>query len=154
LYDLALGDERSAGDTILFVVADFVVPDDAAGFDVEGDEVRVGSGNEERAGVDREVPLEVPFDAGTVAFGKLACIVPEQITGGGVERLHTVAKAVNEDNAIVNQRRVFVGPVGQRPGPGDTEGGDVGAIDLLERAEAEVVVGSSPGEPFASRWIL
>jgi len=34
----------------LFVVADFVVPDDAAGFDVERDEVRVGGGNEKRTG--------------------------------------------------------------------------------------------------------
>src|SRR5262249_11357735 len=76
-------------------------------------------------------------------------VLPEQIAGGGVDGLYFVAEAVGEQDSVVNQRRAFVWAGGKGPAPGDAQGFDGGAVDLLERAEALVVESSAPSEPCA-----
>ena len=59
--------------------------------------------------------------------------------------------AVNEHDAVVHEGRGFVRTVWQRPAPRGTKLAHVGAIDLLERAEAECIVGAPPRQPLALR---
>jgi len=47
-----------------------------------------------------------------------------------------------------------LGPLGSDQVQATRRGSDIGAIDLFEGTEAEVVVSSSPGEPLAGGWIL
>ena len=74
-------------------------------------------------------------------------VLPQQIAGGRVERLHLVAVGVDEHHAVVNERRDFIGAVRQRPAPREPQVADVVARDLRQRAEALRIERSPPREP-------
>jgi hypothetical protein len=60
-----------------------------------------------------------------------------------------VAESEDEQDTIVNQRRHFIRSGGERPGPRHAKITGIGPVDLFERAETEIVIGTPPGEPFA-----
>ncbi len=66
-----------------------------------------------------------------------------------------IAGAVHEDDAVVNQRSGFVGAWEAATNSRRIARlADVDLVDLFERAEALVVIGAAPGQPFAGRRIL
>ncbi len=110
----------------------------------------VGSGYYEAVAVDRQIAPQVLAHIA----GQRPRVLPEQITGRGVESLHVIPVGCGEDHTIVLQRCRLVLTVRQRPCPGHTQIADVGPGDLFQRAEALSVISAPPVEPFARRRIL
>ena len=121
----------------------------AAGLRVERDHVHVRRAHVEPVAVQREAALEAAGDA----LGQAAVVLPQQVAGAGVERLHAVVRALHEHHAVVHQRRRLGGSGRQRPAPRDAQPRDVARRDLRERAEALRVVAAPPGEPVLRRGL-
>ena len=61
--------------------------------------------------IDGDVALH-QIEEAVFRLGQLARILPQQIARDGIQRLHVIARAVHENDAIVDQRRGFVGARG------------------------------------------
>ena len=127
-----------------------MIPHNLPGFDIERDQVHIRRRNKELVAIDRKIT----FDADPGLLRKLPRVLPEQISGGSVQGLDAVSVAMDEQNAIVNQRRCFVGAIRQRPAPGYAKASYVVSVDLFQRTEALVIVSAPPGEPLSGGRIL
>ena len=108
--------------------------------------MRVGGRDVEAGAVDRDAPFDARRDAGR----QTARVLPEQVAGGGIERLHLVAVAVNEQDAVVDDRRRLIRLrwAATRSTP-TRSSSNVTFVDLLQRAESRRVVGPPPRQPLA-----
>src|SRR6185436_5511232 len=143
-HDLAARDERPAVQAFAAPkVADGRVPDDLARRDVERDDMHVRGAEIE--------PVAVQCDAALVKRRRAALervrVLPEQIAGARVERLHDVAVRFHEDRAVAHDRNAFRRACRQRPAPREPQVLHVARVDLLQRAEALRVVAAPPAEP-------
>ena len=144
-------DERARGVAPAFApVGRLVIPGDLAGLRVQRHEMRIGRGDHQLVLIDRHVAL------GHVVAGQIddrlrqvASILPDQVAGRGVQRLHLVGVIPDVEDTVVHDRRALGRTVGQRPGPGNLQVLDVVLGDLVERAEAEAVIGAAPHQPVA-----
>ena len=81
-------------------------------------------------------------------------LLPDQIAGLAVERLDDAAGVVEEDGAVVRERRRLVrAALGHRRDPGQLQLLDVVARDLRQRAEARRVLIAPQHRPVAGRRI-
>ncbi len=151
----SLDDDRAGrlGD-LLPIVGALGLPDDLAGPSVEGHEKGVVRGQKDLVVVDRDVPVA---GSGTGDIPRVvrdvAAILPEQVAGRGVERLHGVAIAVDEHRAVADERHALVRAGGHGPAPDEPEVVDVAGIDLAQGAEAVGIVAAAPGQPVAGRRV-
>ena len=58
--------------------------------------------------IDRDIALHQVEEA-HLRLRQFARILPQQVARHGVQSLHMIAGAVHEDDAVVDQRRGFVG---------------------------------------------
>ena len=120
-----------------------------AGARVDGDDLRVGGQVIEVLAVQREVPravAELAVLADVVRL--LPLVVPDQVAGGGVDRLQVVVARLGDvHHAVVDQRPDLLGPLFHRSHPGQPELPDVVAVDLIERAEGLEIVGAVRHQP-------
>ena len=150
-HDLAVGDDRARRVTgrVLRVVDDRRFPDELAGGGVQReDEIVVGRVDDE-AVVDRDVAVDVgqaPEVLGDVV-GHLASILPLQVTGDRVDRLHDVSGIRHVEHAVVGERCALLAARRQRPRPDESELADVVPRNLVERAVAPAVERPPPHEP-------
>ena len=147
LHDLAADDDRSAGVAeALRVVGDAGGPDLLAGARVERDQPRVGRGEEELVLIDGQVAAR----AGELALLDAHLVLPDQIAGAYVERLHHRAEVGEVEHAVVRDRRggvpsAFV----HRPHPLQLEFADVFARNRGKRAVAPGLVVAPHHQPVA-----
>jgi len=151
LDDRAVGDEGAAGVApALGPVRGLVLPVDLAGLGVQRDDVGIRGREDDVVAVDRHVALGEVVAAGVdQLLRQLALVLPEQVAGGRVQRLHLVAVVEDEEHAVVYQRRRLGGAGRQRPHPSDAQVLDVVLVDLVERRIAPAVVGAPPHQPVA-----
>ena len=144
-------DDHGAGRVAdpLAVVRRARLPGRLAGARVDGDDVRVGGQVVEVLAVQGEVPravAELPVLADVVRL--LPLVVPDQVAGGGVERLQVVVARLGDvHHAVVDQRPDLLRPLLHRAHPGEPELSDVVAVDLIQRAEGLEVVGAVRHQP-------
>ena len=125
LDHLALGEERAARTAA--PVRHRHVPRHLAGAGVERHEVRVAQRQKELVVVERHA-----------AHGRVDAepLLPDQIAALAVERLDDAVAVVEEDDAVVRERRRLVGAaLAHRRHPRELQLRDVVAGDLVERAE-------------------
>ena len=88
--------------------------------------------------VQGEVPravAELPVLADVVRL--LPLVVPDQVAGGGVERLQVVVARLGDvHHAVVDQGPDLLGPLFHRAHPGEPELPDVVAVDLVSGLKA------------------
>ena len=115
-----------------------------AGAGVQADHVAVGRGVENYVLINGE-----RFGARGAGGGRwnLALVLPDEIAIGGVERFDDGARFHQVHDAVVHDRNGFAGARAQAARPGHAELADVGAIHLLQRAEALRVVGAAVHQP-------
>ena len=147
----ALRHQRAAAvEVALGGVGDLGLPDDLAGARIERHDVRVGGVQDDPVLVDRDAAVR---PAAAPRGRKLPAILPQQVAGGGVERLHDVAGTGQEHHPVVHDRRGLLRPRLHRPGPDQTEIADVAAGDLLQRAVAPPVLRPAPVQPALRRRV-
>ncbi len=123
---------------------------DLAGDGIEGDEAAVVGGHVDLVAVDRGVAH------GTKAADRIRpdLVLPDQIAGGGIERLHHVAGVAEIHDAVVHERhRLVRAGIVHRPAPGQAQLLDVVFLDLFERAVAPRLVVAPRHQPVAGRRI-
>ena len=154
---LAVGDDRRRrGLGLVLVVVDLGFPAHLAGLCVERHEEAVVRVVEDQVLEDRDAfrsrPLRPADDVGRL-LRDLAPVLPEEIAVGGVDRQHAGARAHHVHDALGDDRRRFRGAGPESARPCHLELADIAAIDLVERAEALLVVGSIEHQPVARRRI-
>ena len=128
------------------MVGDDGVPHPRAGAGVERRQAGVGGGEEQLVAVDREVAAH----ARVAGRRHLHRVLPDEVAGGRVERLHHRADARDVHNAVVDDRRRRVpAALVHRPHPGQLQLPDVGPIDLREGAVAPRLVVAPDHQPVA-----
>ena len=143
--------QRAAGQAHALAGADYLrLPFHRAGPDVERHHVQVRGRQVQPLAVDGHAALEARRDVARQAAG----VLPEQVSAGGVERVHLVAEAVHEQHAVVHDWGRLARPGRQRPRPRGAQAADVGGRDLPQRAVARRVVGAPPQQPVAVVRIL
>ena len=155
LDHLAVDDERAAGIApALGPVGGGVIPHDLAGLGVERDDMGVRGGDDQLVVVDRHVALgQVVAALGEQLRRQVALVFPDQVAGGGIERLDLVGVVEDEQHAVMHDRRRLGGAGGHRPRPGRLQVLDVVLVDLVERAVAPAVIGAPPHQPVRRRRI-
>ena len=142
--DPPAGHERPAGVGIaVLVVGHAGLPDQRAGAAVERRDERVARAHEQLVAVDGQIAAV----RAAQRRGQRPAVLPEQRAGGGVERLHHVARVGEIQHAVMDERRRLVAPVAHRPDPGELQPADVLARDLVQRAVAPPVVRSPVDQP-------
>ena len=144
LDHLALGDERAGARAVvaLGAIADRRVPDGLAGARVERHQVRVARGHEELVFVHADAAHR-----GAVGVAAVP-VLPDQLAGLPVDRLQHVARVVEEDDAVVDERRGLVGAaLVHRPDPLQAQILHVVGRDLIQRAVIGRVVVAPDHQP-------
>src|SRR5262245_23499866 len=101
----------------------------------------------------RTVQRHVALCAWARAFGEPARVMPELIPRHRIESLNIVVVTMNEDHAVMDERRCLIWPGRQADGPCDTKIFHIVFRDLLQRTETEVIVRTTPCEPLTGRRI-
>ena len=129
------GDERAAAvGEALPLIGNGRLPRHLAGVDVERDEVGVGGVDEDLVAVDAQIAQRPAAAADPLR--EPAAVLPDQIAGGGVERVDDVAGTGEEHHAVVHERRRLLRARLQRPGPDEPQPRYVVTVDLVEGAVA------------------
>ena len=151
-HDRAVGDHRPARETVALLVRRHVgVPAHRAGARVEADDVRVDGVEDDQVLVDGEA---AHLRGGPQPLVHLAAVLPEEVAGRRVERLHDVAGVRDVQHAVAHDRGRLRDARLEPPGPDEPERADVVAVDLVERAVAPSVQGAPPVEPVGRVRIL
>jgi hypothetical protein len=95
------------------------VPHHAAGARVERDDVRVGRVQEQLVLEDTQAADRANLGAGAQRLGKLAPVLPQQIAGGGVERLNRTPRVGEVHDAVVDNRARLLISTAHGPRPGE-----------------------------------
>ena len=149
-HDLAAYGHRPAGEVKALVDHAYgTVPDHLAGLRIQRHHVQVGGAEIDPVTVQRDGLLP----GGVHRLGQAPLVMPQLVTGQGVEGLHVVAETLHEQHAVMEQRRGFVGARRQGQRPGQLQVFHVAAVDLLKRAETLAVQGTAPAGPLARRRI-
>ncbi len=148
--DLAFEDARptGAGDGLV-VIERKGLPHDPARLGIQRKQPAVIRADIDLAVPRRQSPVD---DVAAAATGKLAGDFrierPQQLAGAGVERFHLAPGSGNVQDAIDGQRCGFLAAVGvEVRKPGKTQPGDRLGVDLSERTEALLIVGSTYRHP-------
>ena len=149
LDQLAVGDQRAAGIApALGPVAGGVIPHHLAGRRVERHDMGVGGRHEQLVLIDRHVALAERLAAfGHQLLRQSPGILPDQVAGRAIDRLHLVGIVEDVEHAVMHDRRGLGGARRERPGPGHLQILDVVLVDLVERAVAPAVIGAPPHQP-------
>jgi hypothetical protein len=137
--DFILDHQRRVGDDVTFGcgwLGDLRVPDDLAGFGVDGEQMRIKGAHEEGVAEDGESavnPAATRVAVSGVGIGQS----PEDAAGNRVERVDVVGGLDGVENAVDNQcgGLELFGGLGL-PDPLEIEVLDVGGSDLVEQAVA------------------
>ena len=150
LDHFALHHDRAAGvGEALGGVGDHRGPHGGAGAGVERHQFRVAGRQVDLVVVDGDVAHAAGGAARAVGADLIG---PDEVAGGAVEGLHLVHRVGQVDDAVVHQRHRLVGPaLVHVPGPGQTQGADVGRGDLGKRAVAPRLIGAARHQPVARR---
>jgi hypothetical protein len=89
-----------------------MVPDDRARARVQRDDVRVCGVDEDLVAIDRDRAHRLDRAIGALIG---ALVFPEEIAGGGVERLHAAAGIGDEHHAVMDERGGLARACVQRP---------------------------------------
>ena len=139
------------------VVEHLRLPHHAPGLGVEGEDVVVGAGVEDRRAVDGDVPVVLPEGVEDVVadvVGHLAAVLPDQVAGDRVDGLDDVGGVRHVEDAAVGERRALLSPLGEGAGPDHAQVADVVAVDLVEGTVAPPVEGAAPHQPVAGGGVL
>ena len=140
------------------VVEDLGLPRQLPGRGVNRVDVAVVAGIDDHVPVDRHVPVDGDEPGGRSqirGIGRhLPAVLPVEIAGHRVHRLHMVVRVRHVQRAAVDQRRAFLVAGRQGAGPHQAQLVHVVPVDLVERAVTPSVQGASPHEPVARRRIL
>ena len=153
---LAVGDDRPGAlqGGMRLVVEDPRLPREPAGGRVEGEDVTVGAGVDDAIGVDGEIAVGGGEAARGGVLRQVAAVLPEEVSGGGVDGLDDVARVRHVEHPAVGERRrlLAAGPHAARPD--HAEAADVLARDLVQRAVAPPVEGPPPHRPIGRCRLL
>ncbi len=94
---------------------------------------------------------DASLDEGRSPLLQRVIVLPEEIAGLGVDRLHDLPVAQHEHRSVAHQRHDFGGARGERPTPDDPQRSRVGSRNLCERTEAVRVPATPPGQPVLRR---
>ena len=153
--DLAVDDD-GAGRVLVAEggIRHLCVPRDLAGSRVERDEMCAARRSEDFVAEDRDVLLGAaalpPRCRGSVAA---RTVLPDQIPGRRIERLHDVAWVGQVHDAVRHERRRLLRAIVHRPRPCHLKLLNVASIDLGERAVAPGVVSAPPVRPVPGRRV-
>ena len=155
LDERVIDDERAARVApALGPIGDGMIPHHLPGLGIERDDVGVRGRDVQIVSIDRHVALGQLIGILREQLGrKVALVFPDQVAGGAVERLDLVAVVIEEQHAIVDDRRRLGGTRVHRPRPRRLEVLDVVLVDLIERAVAVAVIGAAPHQPVRRRRI-
>ena len=150
-YHLAVGHNRARGMPGLdfLVVHDLGFPSELARNGIDGIHVAVIAGVDDHIPVDGHVPVdrdEATQDLGGILW-YLAAVLPLEIAGHRIDRLKHVVRIRHIEHSAIRQWRSLLAASSQAPGPHQLQIIYVVASDLVERAVAPPVQGSSPHEP-------
>ena len=120
----------------------FRFPPKLARASVQGYQVFIG------CGVDNEVLIDGDSPARSVpaVLRQLAPVLPDQIAIGGIESLNASGVG-NVQDALVNERNMLVNAGRESPRPGHAKPAHILPVDLIQRTETLVVVGSTVRQP-------
>ena len=149
---LAVGDNRTRRlvGGVRPVVEDLRLPDLPTGGRVEGEDVLVDAGVDDVPAVDGEAPVDFRQAAEQElvdVLGHFAPVLPEEIAGGGVDRLDHVPRVGHVEDAVVGERRALLAPRVEPARPDQAQVADVVRVDLIEGAVAPAVERPAPHEP-------
>ena len=131
LDHLALGDNGSAAGAVVAqgAVADRGLPHFLAGTRIQREDDGRSGRHVDFVVVDRQPALRVPG-------GRFAdAVLPDQFTGLGIQRLHDIARVIDEHGPVVDHRSGLIGALIHRPGPDQAQILHVVRGDLVQRAE-------------------
>ena len=145
--DPAVDDNRSARVPVAEPgVGDGVIPDHLAVPGVEGDDVGVVRVHVDLVVVDRDRPRAGAERVVRRPLERLA-VLPDEVTGDGVERLHYVQRTGEIHHAVVDEGGRLGDTRRHRPRPHEPELVHVVPVDLIEGAVAPAVERSPPVQP-------
>ena len=127
------------------------VPPDRSGARVEADDVRIDRVEENQVLVDGQAAHLCGRAQPLVHF---TAVFPDEVAGGGVERLHDVAGVGDVHHAVTDDRHRLRDAWLEAPGPGELHVADIVPVDLVERTVAPAVEGAPPVEPVARIRVL
>ena len=133
---LPLRDDGSAAGAVGAVgaVADRGIPHVLAGARIQREDLRRPGGHVDLVVVNRQAALRV-------AGGGLAdAILPDQFAGLRIQRLHDIARVVDEHGPVVDHGSGLIGALIHRPGPDQAQILHVVRGDLVQRAEVVGVI--------------
>ena len=156
--DPAVGDDRprAVPGGSLPVVEDLRLPDDVAGLDVERVGVVVVADVDDLPVVDGDVPhaARVAADELVDVVGQVAAVLPDEVAGGGFQRLDDVGERGHVHHAAVGERGDLLGALRQGARPRQLQLADVVAVHLVEGAVAPAVEGAPPHRPVGGVGVL
>ena len=157
LAPVGAGDDDAVGDDGAGVLAEALrvvvldrPPRHLAGPRVEGDEGRVRGGEEHPVAVEGQGAGRRPLRR---ILGQRRSVLPDDVAGDRVQRLHDVPRAGQKHHAVVHQRRRLVVPLADREHPGEPQLVDVAARHVVERTVAVAVARPAPAQPVAGRRV-
>src|SRR5690606_10163469 len=143
----------------LVVVERLDLTDDLAVLGIKNDDAGVDGRQDNCVLVERDRVLLTARLIDLIApFGRDLCkrraVFPDQVAGLCIKRLDDVVVRLQEQDAVMHQRRGFLdADIGHRPCPGKLQVLDRLAVDLVERAVALIVNRAAPGQPFGLRRV-
>ena len=149
---LVLDHARRAGDgVLLFLVGGLHLPRHLAGAGVERDQASVDRADVDLALPHRDAAVDHVAARPTPDLsGDLGVVLPEPLTGGGVDRVHFAPRRGEEHHAVDDDRRRFMTAIAAGVVvPRQAQLAHVLIVDLIERREALLAVGASVREPVA-----
>ena len=121
---------------------------------VEREDIAVGAGIDNVVPVDREVPVGRVEAAGGGVLRQVAPVLPQEIAGGGVERLDDVPRIRQVHHPVVDQRGRLLAARTHAARPDHAQRADVLPVHLVQRAVAPAVQGAAPHQPVGWSRIL
>ena len=150
--DVALGDARRAGDRVgLFLIDRDDFPHRLAGVGIERDQPAVEHAHEDLPLVHGDAPVHhVAAGQAVVGLVDPGVVTPQPLAGGRIEGEDDAPRTGRVHDTVDDDRGGLEATIGAGvEAPGKPQIGDVVRVDLIERAEALLEVGSAVDAPVA-----
>ncbi len=138
------------------VVEDLVLPGQFAGLGLQRIQVVVVGSVDDLVTIDGQVPIILGQPAHHLrhVLWNIPPVLPLEIAGDRVDRLHDLVGVGHIEGAAVGDRRALLGAGPKPSGPHHLQFGHRLLINLVERAVAPPVQRPAPHQPIAGRWVL